>query len=104
MGLVVKSSRQIGPTDLEIVAADPQPITGSTYLVHGIHAGGQNIVDRGRVLTLASAVKGEQAAKGILITTGYFAEDAALPPEGAPIELINRARLTDLIREHGIVL
>ena len=40
--------------------------------------------------------------KGIFMTTGYFSQEVDKILEGAPVELINRDRLADLLEEHGI--
>ena len=40
--------------------------------------------------------------KGIFITTGFFSQEVDKIVEGAPVELINRDRLADLLEEHGI--
>lgn len=102
MGLIVNSQSRPHPREVEITAVNPQPITGGDYIIHGIHPKGDEVVDAGQVMALASAVKGEQASKGILITTGYFSEDASRLLEGPPIEMINRPRLLELIRDYGI--
>lgn len=40
--------------------------------------------------------------KGIFITTGFFSQEVDKIAEGAPVELINRDRLAELLEEYGI--
>lgn len=88
------------PGEIEVVAVSTDPLIGGTYIIQGVLAKEDEVVDASRVLALASAVKADQAAKGILITTGYFSEDAPQPLEGPPIELINGPRLLALVGRH----
>jgi restriction endonuclease Mrr len=53
---------------------------------------------------LRDQVKGEQAAKGIFITTGFFAEETSKATEGPPLELINANRLAELIRDYRLTV
>jgi restriction endonuclease Mrr len=56
------------------------------------------------VNALRDQVKGEQAAKGIFITTGYFAEETSKVVEGPPLELINAKRLAELIHDYRLAV
>lgn len=103
-GLRISSHGRPGPREIELTAVGTDPLTGGTYLIQGVLAKDEELVDASRVLALASAVRGEGAAKGILITTGYFSEDAARPLEGPPIELINGPRLRALRGQREAVL
>ncbi len=90
------------PGKLDIVAAHPHPVLGGTYLVHGILAPTDQIVDSAPVIGLSDTVRHERALKGILITTGYFSQEVDKILEGSPVELINCKRLADLLEEYGI--
>lgn len=103
MGLVVSSSVRSGPRGLEIAAVNPQPITGGDFLVHCTHPE-NGFVDSAQVNALRDQVKGEQAAKGIFITTGFFAEETSKAAEGPPLELINAKRLAELIRDYRLAV
>ncbi|MFQ5989479.1 MAG: restriction endonuclease [Candidatus Methylomirabilales bacterium] len=102
MGLVVSSSVRSGPRELEIAAVNPQPITGGDYIVHCTHPE-DGFVASMQVNALRDQVKGEQAAKGIFITTGFFAEETSKGTEGPPLELINAKRLEELVQEYRLV-
>jgi restriction endonuclease Mrr len=87
---------------LEVAAVNPQPITGGDYLVHCTHPE-NGFVASMQVNALRDQVKGEQASKGIFITTGFFAEETSKVAEGPPIELINAKRLEELIQDYRLV-
>ncbi|MFQ5960819.1 MAG: restriction endonuclease [Candidatus Methylomirabilales bacterium] len=103
MGLVVSSSVRSGARGLEIAAVNPQPITGGDFLVHCTHPE-DGFVDSAQVNALRDQVKGEQAAKGIFITTGFFAEETSKVTEGPPLELINARRLAELIHDYRVAV
>jgi len=103
MGLVVSSYVRNRPRELEIAAVNPQPITGGDFIVHCTHPE-DGFVAAARVNILRDQVKGEQAAKGIFITTGFFAEETSKVAEGPPLELINAKRLRELIRDYRLVV
>jgi restriction system protein len=102
MGLVVDRVSRPSERELDVQAVNPQPVTGGDYLVHCILAEADEPVHPSRVAALADTVKGERATKGILITTGYFAEEVAKRLEGPPVELINGQRFAQLLSEFGI--
>ncbi|MFQ5656356.1 MAG: restriction endonuclease [Candidatus Methylomirabilales bacterium] len=102
MGLVVSSAVRSGPRELEISALNPQPITGGDIIIHCTHPQ-DGFVDPARVNALRDQVRGEQAAKGIFITTGFFSEETAKVVEGPPLELINAKRLEGLVQEYRLV-
>ncbi len=101
MGLVISSSVRSGPRELEVAALNPQPITGGDFLIHCTHPT-DGFVEPARVNALRDQVRGEQAAKGIFITTGFFAEETSKVVEGPPLELINAKRLDELIQEYRL--
>ncbi len=58
-----------------------------------------DVVDQATVVELANAVKGEGASVGLLITPFAIARDG-LAGLDAPVELIDGARLRELVTEH----
>ena len=103
MGLVVSSHVRNGPRELEIAAVNPQPITGGDFIVHCTHPE-DGFVGSVRVNALLDQVKGERAAKGIFITTGFFAEETSKVAEGPPLELVNAKRLRELMHDYRLVV
>ena len=89
--------------EIDILARHPAPVTGGDYIVHGILVPEGEFVSSIRVIGLSDTVRAERALKGILVTTGYFTEEVRKYAEGAPLELINVARLRELLKEHGFL-
>ena len=104
VGLVVNACTRTGARGLEISALNPQPIVGGDYLVRCVLAAPGQLVSASEVSALGDSVRAERAAKGIFITTGYFAEDVQKIQEGPPMELINRRRLEELLDTHHIAV
>jgi hypothetical protein len=104
LGLVISRPVQRRGQEIEISAINPQPIIGGDVLVHCVLANEARPVDMQAVQSLADTVKADGAAKGILITNGYFAEEVGKPSEGPPIELINATRFRKLLEDHQISL
>jgi hypothetical protein len=102
LGLDVEHSTTVGRRQLEIVAVNPAPIVGGHFIVHGELIGVGEVVEAVQVLALIDAVKGEAASKGVLITNGFFSDEAGKAAAGGPIELINGVRLMDLLRRYGL--
>ena len=102
LGLRVTSVETPESGTVDITAVMDHPVLGGVYLINGILSPTDQIVDSAPVIGLSSAVHQERAMKGIFMTTGYFSQEVDKILEGAPVELINRDRLADLLEEHGI--
>ncbi|MFQ5914969.1 MAG: restriction endonuclease [Nitrospinota bacterium] len=101
-GLRVQSVESEEPGRIDIMAELDHPILGGDYLIYGWLSPMDQIVDSAPVIGLSNAVHHERAMKGIFITTGYFSQEVEKIPEGAPVELINRDRLAQLMESYGI--
>jgi hypothetical protein len=102
LGLDVERSTTIGRRQLEMLAVNPAPIVGGQFVVHGELIAVGDVVEAVQVLALLDAVKGEGASKGVLITNGFFSDEAGKAASGGPIELINGRRLMDLLQRYGL--
>lgn len=102
MGLEVKRVLPTGENELDIVAANPQPIIGGDYIVHCLLNPDSGVVGAIRVQSLSDTVRGERASKGIFITTGFFAKEVASLLELSPVELIDGPELTRLLDRYRI--
>ena len=98
LGLEVERTTTAGSRQLEVMAVHLAPIVGGRYVIHGelLHAG--EAVEAVQVLALMDAVKGEGASKGVLITNGFFSDEASTAAAGGPIELINGVRFRELLQ------
>ncbi len=103
LGLEIERSTRAGGREVEMLAVNAAPIVGGRYLVHGELLQAGEVVEAVQVLGLIDAVKGEGASKGVLMTNGFFSDEAAKASAGGPVELINGARLEELLRRFDIV-
>ena len=102
MGMQVVDVEIVEDDAVDILAEDPRPLVGGQWLFHGVAAAG-GVVETTRVLALADAVRAARAAKGIFVTNGFFTDDAASAASDQPLELVNRDRFRDVLREHRLL-
>ncbi|MBI3327164.1 MAG: restriction endonuclease [Nitrospinae bacterium] len=98
LGLDIERSTKAGNRAVDMMAVNPAPIIGGQYLVHGELLERGEVVETVQVLALLDAVKGEGASKGVLITNGFFSDEAGKAAAGGPIELINGVRFWELLQ------
>jgi hypothetical protein len=103
LGLDIERSTTAGQSHLEVMAVHDVPIVGGYYVVHGELLQTGEVIEAVQVLALIDAVKGEGASKGVLITNGFFADEAAKAAVGAPIELINGVRFRELLQHFAVL-
>jgi len=103
LGLDIERSTTAGRRQLEVMAVNPAPIVGGRYVVHGELLQAGEVVDAVQVLALIDAVKGEGASKGVLLTNGFFSDEAGKAAAGAPVELINGVRFRELLQRFELL-
>jgi restriction system protein len=103
LGLEIEHSTTTGGRQLEVMAVNPAPIVGGQYVVHGELLQAGEVVEAVQVLTLIDAVKGEGASKGVLMTNGFFSDEASTAAVGGPIELINGVRFHELLQRFALL-
>jgi restriction system protein len=103
LGLDIERSTTAGRRQLEVMAVNPAPIVGGHYVVHGELLQAGEVVEAVQVLTLIDAVKGEGASKGVLITNGFFSDEAGRAAAGGPVELINGVRFRELLQRFALL-
>jgi restriction system protein len=103
LGLDVERSTTAGSRQLEVMAVNAAPIVGGHYVVHGELLQAGEVVEAVQVLALIDAVKGEGASKGVLITNGFFSDEASKAAMGGPIELINGVRFRELLQHFALL-
>jgi hypothetical protein len=102
LGLEVQRSTTAGSRQLEVMAVHGAPIVGGQYVIHGELLQAGEVVEAMQVLALIDAVKGEGASKGVLMTNGFFSDEASTAAVGGPIELINGVRLRELLQRFAL--
>jgi hypothetical protein len=103
LGLEIERSTTAGGRQLEVMAVNAVPIVGGQYVIHGELVQTGEVVEAVQVLALIDAVKGEGASKGVLITNGFFSDEAGTAAAGAPIELINGVRFRALLQHFALL-
>jgi hypothetical protein len=89
---------------LDVTCRDPRPVTGGRLIVHAtpVLSGGQ--VDAADLLGFADGIRGDMGAlKGIYIAAAGFTDEAqaAIHSLPAQVELIDAAKLVELVREYA---
>jgi restriction endonuclease len=102
IGLDIERTTTAGTHQIEITAVNPAPIIGGQYLIHAELLPAGEVIEAVQVLALLDAVKGEGVSKGVFITTGFFSDEASQAAAGGPIELINGARLRELLQRYEV--
>jgi restriction system protein len=103
LGLEIERSTTAGGQQVEVMAVHTAPIVGGRYVVHGELLQAGEVVEAVQVLALIDAVKGEGASKGVLITNGFFSDEAGKAAVGGPIELINGLRFRELLQHFAVL-
>ena len=88
--------------ELEVALEDETPVVGGTYLALCIFNPPDNQVESHKINGFIDTIKGEGAARGIVITTGYFSDESIRVSEGEPIELVNSASFIEYLKRFGI--
>ena len=88
--------------ELEVALEDESPIVGGTYLALCAFNPIGNVLQLHKVTGFLDTIKGEGAARGIFITTGYFSEEAIKAAEEEPVELVNIVSFISYLKKHGI--
>ncbi|HLH72445.1 MAG TPA: restriction endonuclease [Chloroflexota bacterium] len=99
MGYVTKLTKASHDGGVDIEAVNPQPVVGGKVVVQCKRY--QTTIGVATVRELYGVVTAAKATKGVLVTTSDFSADAYAFADDKPIELINGARLTELLRRHG---
>ena len=100
--LEYKHSVWANEQELEIDMLDETPVVGGKYLALCIFEPPHQLVDLFKVRGFIESVKGEGAARGIVITTGYFTEDAKKALDEEPVELVNVVSFLSYLKKFEI--
>ena len=96
-GLSVEVTGGAGDEGVDIIARDPAPVTGGTYLVQCKRYAPDRKVGVAEVRELYGALQEKRASKGILATTASFSTPAIRFAEDKPLELLDGAQLAAFI-------
>ena len=88
--------------ELEIAMNDETPVVGGAYLALCIIDPPSQTVNAIKVKGFLDTVKGEGASRGILITTGYFSDEAIRSIDEEPVELVDVVSFISYLKRFGI--
>ena len=100
-GLSVEVTGGAGDEGVDIIARDPTPVTGGTYLVQCKRYAPDRKVGVAEVRELYGALQEKRASKGILATTASFSTPVIRFAEDKPLELLDGAQLAAFIGAHA---
>ncbi|MBI2184681.1 MAG: restriction endonuclease [Thaumarchaeota archaeon] len=100
MGFKTEGRKPTADGGIDIVAISEEPILKGRYIIQCKKW--QSPVSVPVIRDLYGVVNAENANKGVLITTSNFTADAIEFARDKPIELIDGARLDELIRQHSL--
>ena len=88
--------------ELELAMNDETPVVGGTYLALCIIDPPGQTVNAIKVKGFLDTVKGEGASRGIIITTGYFSDEAIRSIDEEPVELVDIVSFVSYLKRFGI--
>jgi hypothetical protein len=102
MGFQAELTEVTGDGGIDIVATLDRPFSGGRYIFQCKRYAENNVVGSPAVRDFYGAVMADKAVKGIFITTSDFTAQAKDFATQAGVELVNRARLDQLLEEYKV--
>ncbi|AUG80113.1 Putative restriction endonuclease [Kitasatospora sp. MMS16-BH015] len=99
-GYSTRTTARSGDQGVDVVAEDPDPITGGLIVIQAKRY--RHRVDPTAVRDLDATRVHHGANRGILVTTATFGPDSHRWVEGKPLALVDGPTLIGLLREHGL--
>lgn len=99
-GYRVATTARSGDEGVDVVAVDPDPVTGGKIVIQAKRY--RSTVSPTAVRDLDSTVRHHGAIKGILVTTAHFGRGSYDYIENKPLSLVNGPELVELLAEQGL--
>lgn len=103
MGFQAELTEVTGDGGVDIVAMLDKPFSGGRYIFQCKRYAENNLVGSPALRDFYGAVMADKAVKGIFITTSDFTAQAKDFGSHVGVELVNRARLIQLLDEFGVL-
>lgn len=100
MGFFTQTTKTSRDGGIDLIAFNHQPLLSGKYIIQCKRYSGS--VGEPIIRDLYGVVMSERANKGILMTTGQFTKSAYAFAQGKPLELIDGAKLKDLLCQYNL--
>lgn len=101
MGYQVVTTERTGDGGVDVLAMDPDPVTGGKLIIQVKRY--RHTIPPAHVRDLYGTVMHEGASMGILVATSGFGPGARDFAHGKPIKLISGTELAGLLSRHGMI-
>lgn len=98
MGFSTERTKATGDGGIDIIAYNDQALISGKYIIQCKRYAGS--VGEPIIRDLYGVITSERANKGILMTTGHFTKHAISFAQGKPLELIDGAKMQELIEKY----
>jgi len=103
--LVLKTTIPINDEEVYWVAESKNELFWGSYVIGFHRATVQNpYTSMSTILEFKDFIKSVTSAKGLYLTTGYYTKDVYQPLEGPKVNLYNRLKIIDEMKEWGLTL
>ncbi|NBX76166.1 MAG: hypothetical protein EBQ92_06395 [Proteobacteria bacterium] len=103
--LVLKTTIPIDETEVYWVAESKNELFWGSYVLGFHQATPENpYVSMATILEFKDFIKSVTSAKGLYLTTGYYTKDVYQPLEGPKVNLYNRLKIIEEMKELGVSL
>ncbi|QKW22006.1 restriction endonuclease [Kitasatospora sp. NA04385] len=99
-GLRTSTTARSGDEGVDVLAEDPDPITGGKIVIQAKRY--RKTVPPSAVRDLESTMRHQGANRGILVTTAGFGPSSRRHVENKPLTLVDGPMLLELLREQGL--
>ncbi|MFD8599397.1 restriction endonuclease [Kitasatospora sp. NPDC059646] len=99
-GLRTSTTARSGDEGVDVLAEDPDPITGGKIVIQAKRY--RHTVSPSAVRDLESTMRHQGANRGILVTTSRFGPGSRKHVENKPLTLVDGTMLLTLLHEHGL--
>ncbi len=99
-GLRTSTTARSGDEGVDVLAEDPDPITGGKIVIQAKRY--RKTVPPSAVRDLESTMRHQGANRGILVTTAGFGPSSRKHVENKPLTLVDGPMLLELLREQGL--
>ncbi|MGF1429898.1 restriction endonuclease [Kitasatospora sp. LaBMicrA B282] len=99
-GYQVQTTARSGDEGVDVVAVDPDPVTGGKIVIQAKRY--RSTVSPTAVRDLDSTVRHHGAIKGVLVTTAHFGRGSYDYIRNKPLSLVNGPELVELLAEQGL--